>query len=563
MKFKSIKHIRIWHAIRRIMVTFGMLLGIAFLIRVAPNYVADPLDKVQKLLINNTNVTNNLAQGLIIEGDNYYIQLSDIQRYFDNNIIISDDRIITTSSINTVAIYPNEIKDGKTKIEINGKEEYRENLLKEENGTKLIALNNVSDIYNFDIHHNEETMTTTIDSLDRKYVEADGTRNQFVRLKATFFSRYIERINDDEKFTIVQDENGKDVELNGYVRIRTANGKIGYINKKNVENENVVRETASFKLANNKQASIVWDYYGANEKAPARSGSIKGANVVSPSFYRINSDGSLKVNFTQESEDYVKWAHEQGYEVWPTVSNNGLNNLNVTSKLFSTYENRTKFIGEIVENLKKAKVDGVNIDIERMYLTDKDNYSRFIIELVPRLHKENLKLSVLVTSPDGSETWSLCYDRNKIGKTTDYLVYLTYDEQGLTNSRSICSYALIENNIAKFMGQEGVSSDKIVLALPFYTRLWRESGTVSSSVVNMVDTKIPSGVNATWDEATKQNYIEWKSNGVTYKEWIEDKDSISAKLDLVKKYNLAGAGFWEKDRETQDVWDVIDEKLNQ
>jgi spore germination protein YaaH len=79
----------------------------------------------------------------------------------------------------------------------------------------------------------------------------------------------------------------------------------------------------------------------------------------------------------------------------------------------------------------------------------------------------------------------------------------------------------------------------------------------------MVDTKIPAGVNATWDEATKQNYIEWKSNGVTYKEWIEDKDSISAKLDLVKKYNLAGAGFWEKDRETQDVWDVIDEKLNQ
>ena len=33
---------------------------------------------------------------MIIEGENYYIKLSDIQRYFDNNMIISDNQIITT-----------------------------------------------------------------------------------------------------------------------------------------------------------------------------------------------------------------------------------------------------------------------------------------------------------------------------------------------------------------------------------------------------------------------------------------------------------------------------------
>ena len=71
MKFKNMKQIKIWHAVRRISVTFAMLLGIAFLIKIAPNYVADPLENVQKLLINNTNVTNNLAQGMVIEGENY------------------------------------------------------------------------------------------------------------------------------------------------------------------------------------------------------------------------------------------------------------------------------------------------------------------------------------------------------------------------------------------------------------------------------------------------------------------------------------------------------------
>ena len=43
--------------------------------------------------------------------------------------------------------------------------------------------------------------------------------------------------------------------------------------------------------------------------------------------------------------------------------------------------------------------------------------------------------------------------------------------------------------------------------------------------------------------------------------WIEDEKSISYKLDLVNKYNLAGAGFWEKDREKEIIWDIAQQKL--
>lgn len=100
--------------------------------------------------------------------------------------------------------------------------------------------------------------------------------------------------------------------------------------------------------------------------------------------------------------------------------------------------------------------------------------------------------------------------------------------------------------------------------MPFYTRLWREdgSGIVTSKVVNMKDVKIPNGVQAKWDDRLKQNYIEYSDGGAgKYKMWIEDAQSIAAKLDLVNQYELAGAGFWEKDRETEDVWEVIKEKL--
>ena len=77
----------------------------------------------------------------------------------------------------------------------------------------------------------------------------------------------------------------------------------------------------------------------------------------------------------------------------------------------------------------------------------------------------------------------------------------------------------------------------------------------------MRSVQIPEGVEAVWDENTKQNYIEYEKDGTTYKMWIEDEESIKAKLDLINEYNLAGAGFWSKDRETNTIWSVVAEKL--
>jgi len=44
--------------------------------------------------------------------------------------------------------------------------------------------------------------------------------------------------------------------------------------------------------------------------------------------------------------------------------------------------------------------------------------------------------------------------------------------------------------------------------------------------------------------------------------WIEDEESIKAKIDLVNTYTLAGAGFWDINRGNSDIWNVIKEKLD-
>ena len=56
-------------------------------------------------------------------------------------------------------------------------------------------------------------------------------------------------------------------------------------------------------------------------------------------------------------------------------------------------------------------------------------------------------------------------------------------------------------------------------------------------------------------------YVEYKKGGVTYKIWVEDEKSIEAKLDLVSKYNLGGAAYWEYDRATNSIWNLIESKI--
>ena len=43
--------------------------------------------------------------------------------------------------------------------------------------------------------------------------------------------------------------------------------------------------------------------------------------------------------------------------------------------------------------------------------------------------------------------------------------------------------------------------------------------------------------------------------------WVEDEKSITEKLKLINKYNLAGGAYWEKDRETDNIWQITKDEL--
>ena len=533
-----------------------------FIIKIAPNYSKDEFANKINLIINNNNITRNLKSDIVIENDTIYLEANDVKNFFDEYLLIEEEnqRIITTSNTQTVVIPFND----KT-IYVSGSNKTLEHgiLLKEDK--KYLPMTDLTDIYNIEIKYSSASNIVTIDSLNRKFVQATSSKNMAVKYKSTIFSKTVDKVERGNTLILVQDKQGNNVVKDDWIQVRTSNGELGYVKEKDISNQEIVRENLESTTKIDGKVSLVWDYYSQYVTAPVREGEIEGINVVSPSFYEITASGDIDSNIGTNGKAYVEWAHANGYKVWPMISNSELGDIDAVSKILSTFETRAYLIENIMKELINANVDGINIDFENMYQEDKNNYSRFIIELAPRLHEAGLTLSVDVTAPDGSETWSLCFDRNVIGNVADYIIFMGYDQNGVSSTKAgtVAGANWVELNINKFLGQEGVPKEKLILGIPFYTRLWKETdGTLTSSVVNMRSVKVPDGVEKKWDEETKQYYMEYSQNGTTYKMWIEDEKSISAKLDLVNKYELAGAGFWSKDRESNTIWNIINEKLN-
>ena len=546
-------------------IVVAILVWLAFLIlKYAPNYVNTDITNKANLVINNSNVTGDLKKDVIIENGVIYVSMEDIENFFDPYIYYDEkyNQIITTSEnqVTSMVIGENTMVNNGTRVQTSG-------TVIERDDTYYIPFSSFKDTYNVEISYIESTNTITVDSKDRRYVLADSAKNSNVKAYPTTFSRTVDKIEEKETVTIVQTEEGKNNVIDGWVEVRTDTGKLGYVKEKTITNELVMRETIEKKKQIDGKISMVWDYYSEYYTAPDRSGeNIQGINVVSPTFFTLVDEGKGQIydNAGEAGKQYVDWAHSNGYMVWPSISNNSY--IETTAEIMRDYNLRQDLIENIVSLIVQYDLDGINIDFEYMHDEDRDLFSRFIIELKPRLNELGAVLSVDVTAPDGSEEWSLCFDRHVLGDVADYLAFMAYDQHG--NSSAVpgtnAGYDWVKMNIEKFIGQEDVEPEKIILGIPFYTRLWEENnGTLEKYTVDMEDIEevIPEGATRTWDDNLKQYYVEFVEDGITNKIWIEDAESIKAKISLVSEYNLAGAAYWAKDREPASIWPVISEAL--
>lgn len=551
--------------------------GAAFVLKYGPNYINHDITDRTNLVINYSNVTGRMKQKMIIDDNKIvYLSMDDIKNYYDKNIYYDNqyDQIVT-SSFNKLAV----LKLNENKMTVNGKSVEIKGTAFKENGVYYLPISEMEDVYNLKVTLPENKVI--IESLDRKLTTATANKKLDVKSKATIFSRTVEKLSQNDKLVIAEtDQNSTPA---GWVRVRTQNGNLGYVEEKNLDGKKVEREDTIQPKYIDGKVSMAWEYFSEYAKAPDNSNKkYDGVNVVSPSFFHLKLEDTkeekpstldvaslakLVDNAGDEGTQYINWAHSNNYKVWPKVSNETLSTtIDEFSCIINDYKLREIMIKDILNYVDKYKLDGINLDFEYMYKDDCDEFSKFVIELAPQLHAKGVCLSVDVTAPNGGDNWSLCYDRHLIGEVADYVVFMGYDQYGTSKIGTTSGYNWLELCLNNFLGYEEVPSEKIILGLPFYTKLWqtKDGETIKGTAVTMsnVNNSIPASASKEWQDDLKQYYVEYTQGAYVYKMWIEDEESFKEKLSLVNKNNLAGAAYWRKGFESQGVWEIIKTSLD-
>ncbi|ABN54093.1 MAG TPA: glycoside hydrolase [Hungateiclostridium thermocellum] len=360
-------------------------------------------------------------------------------------------------------------------------------------------------------------------------------------------------------------------EYDKWYKVRTWDGAIGYIEKRFV----VVKKLMVEKISDDKtpkpawtppkgKINLAWDMIYTRREDHSSLGEMKGLDVISPTWFQVkNAKGEL---INRAYSKYVDWAHSRGYQVWALLSND-FTDSEMTSKFLNNTDARDNLIREILAYAALYNLDGINIDFENMYISDRDVFTQFVREIAPLLREQGLVVSVDVNDIQ-------CYDKKALSEAVDYIMYMSYDQHWSTSpvAGSVAQVSWQEKIVKRVLEQEGVPREKLLLGIPFYTRLWKEtvdeSGKkkLTSSALTMKQAKnliIENNAKVEWDEESGQFYAEYTKDNTNYRLWLEDANSINLRTSLVHKYRLAGTCAWSIYFVSEDIWDVLNKNLKE
>ncbi|NBI30761.1 glycosyl hydrolase family 18 protein [Chengkuizengella marina] len=285
-----------------------------------------------------------------------------------------------------------------------------------------------------------------------------------------------------------------------------------------------------------------------------------GLDIDSPTWFKLKSKNG-EIEDTSDAET-VKMLHKKGIEVHPLVHNQFDGNL--TSAFLADETAQTHFINELITKSAEIGVDGLNIDFEALYGSDRAAYTSFIQKLTEAAHKKNLTISIDL--PRGSLAWNhkTAYDHEALAKIVDYIVIMAYDQHwsGSDVAGSVSGLQWAEEGIQEFLSY-GMSREQLILGLPFYIREWKfdSNGTLVGNRAiysfGVEDLLNENEYTSTWDERFNQYKIEYKKDGFTYVFWLEDEQTVEARLELAKKYSLGGVAAWRLGQEPASFWNTI------
>ncbi len=434
-----------------------------------------------------------------------------------------------------------------------------------EGETLYVALDYVKQYSNFSYEGFEGPSRLQIYTEWNERQIAKIKKDTAIRLRGGVKSEILEEVSSGDKVIVLE-------EMENWSKVKTNDAVIGYVENKRLTDNDSELPIPVTDYTEPEYTSVTRDYkinlgwhvvagMAGNDTLETVTANAKGLNVISPTWFKLNDNAGSFTSFA--SQDYVDRAHRKGLEVWALVENIEYKDSIDMYTILSSTSTREKLINGLVGQALTYGIDGINVDFEQISMDCGEHYIEFIRELSIPCREYGIVLSVDNYVPTG---YTDHYDRQEQGVVADYVIIMGYDEHyaGGPEAGSVASIDFVEEGISKTVEQ--VPSNKVINAVPFYTRIWETNGgKLSSQAVGMdVAEEFISthNIQVEWDEETCQNYGEYTSGASRYQVWLEDENSIEVKLNIMEKYNIGGVASWRLGYEKSEIWDIIGIYLN-
>lgn len=373
--------------IRNILICVVAWIVVSYILNYAPGFKRDKFVGITKLIINDKDVTEELKDKILIaENGSIYCGLDDIKELFDKNIYYNKEQnlIVTTSNTKIAAF---KLEDEM--IKINGLEQVMKAKAFEYEDIIYIPISELDNVYNLEISYIEDNDIVVIDNLNKGLIKASVSEESVIKYKPRFLSKSLGKTQVGEEVDCFYTTS------KGWRLIRTQNGILGYVKANKLDNEYIVRQDYDDEIKTAEITTSIID--GTKLNLYTNQGD---SEITIKTLFSLKENGVLVVNGDLKEKDYT---------VWATISNNGLEQY--TNEKITEYDTREELINTILGYISKYKLKGINIDFNEV--KNSDDFSRFIIELTPRIRDLGLTTNVVLNES---------FNEEKIVGIVDYLI---------------------------------------------------------------------------------------------------------------------------------------------
>lgn len=392
---------------------------------------------------------------------------------------------------------------------------------------------------------------------------ADITKNTQVRYQGGVKSEILREMEQGEQVILLD-------QMETWSKVKTMDGFIGYVENKRLgevqtvmpsflNNSSMYGELEFTGISKDYKINMGWHQIsgnGGNATLAEVTANAAGLNTISPTWFHLMGNEGNIVSYASKS--YVDSAHAMGLEVW-ALADDFTEEVDRYA-IFSSSDARARLIQNLTREIVNCGADGLNIDFEKIDEATGKHFVEFIRELSVECRKNGIILSVDNYPVSGGTIW---YNRREQGVYADYVIVMGYDEHWSSGGKagSVASIDYVERGISDTL--EYVPAEKLINGIPFYTRIWKTTGTeVTGDAVGMraaAEFVAGNNIQTQWLDSECQHYGEIQKDETLYQVWLEDYDSVKVKLDVMKTYDLAGVAEWKLGLETPEIWPLIAE----